>query len=115
MAEILTGTVVGFANGLLGGGGGMLCVPLLEKGLKEDVKVSHATTVLVILPICIASAVVYWSSGKYDFISNMPVMIGVVGGGVLGSVLLKKAGGKVVAVVFAGLMILAGVRMAFFS
>ena len=31
--EVLTGLAVGAINGLLGGGGGMLCVPLLEKGL----------------------------------------------------------------------------------
>lgn len=113
-AELLTGSAVGLANGLLGGGGGMLCVPLLEKALKEDVKVSHATTVLIILPICIASAIVYWSSGKFDFVSNIPVVIGVVVGGIVGSVLLKVMKGRVIAVIFALLMIAAGVRMAFF-
>lgn len=113
-AELLTGAAVGLANGLLGGGGGMLCVPLLEKALGEDVKVAHATTVLVILPICVASAIVYWSSGKFDFVSNIPVVLGVVGGGVIGSVLLKIMKGRVIAVIFAALMIVAGVRMAFF-
>lgn len=113
-AELLTGSAVGLANGLLGGGGGMLCVPLLEKAIGEDVKVSHATTVLVILPICVASAIVYWSSGRFDFVSNIPVVLGVVGGGIIGSVLLKVLKGKSIAVIFALLMITAGIRMAFF-
>lgn len=111
--EIATGCAVGAANGLLGGGGGMLCVPLLEKALKEDVKVSHATTVLVILPVCIASAIVYWTSGKFEFTANLPVIFGVVAGGAIGSVLLKVMRGKFVAVIFAVLMIIAGIRMAF--
>ncbi len=110
--EIVTGGAVGLASGLLGGGGGMLCVPLLEKVLKEDVKVSHATTVLVMLPICLAGAIVYWSSGKYGFAENLPVILGVLLGGAAGSALLKKLGGRAVAVIFACLMIAAGVRMA---
>ncbi len=112
IVEILTGGAVGLASGLLGGGGGMLCVPLLEKVLKEDVKVSHATTVLVILPICVASAIVYWSSGNYDFADNLPVILGVLVGGTVGSFMLKNLRGKTVAVVFALLMIIAGARMA---
>ncbi len=111
--EVSTGCAVGAANGLLGGGGGMLCVPLLEKALGEEVKVSHATTVLVILPVCIASAIVYWTSGKFALEANVPVIIGVVAGGAVGSVLLKVMRGKFIAVIFALLMIIAGVRMAF--
>ncbi len=114
-AEAAVGAAVGAANGLLGGGGGMLCVPLLEKALGEDVKVSHATTVLVILPVCVASAIVYWSSGRFAIDANLPVIFGVVAGGVLGSALLKIMNGRVTAVIFAALMIMAGVRMAFFS
>ncbi|MBQ7227580.1 MAG: sulfite exporter TauE/SafE family protein [Clostridia bacterium] len=113
LLTFLTGGVVGLINGLLGGGGGMISVPLLEKGLKEDVKVSHATTVLIIFPICIASAIVYWTSGKFAFEANVPIILGVIVGGVIGSVLLKKLKGRIIAVAFALLMIFAGARMAF--
>ena len=53
---------VGAVSGFFGGGGGMLCVPLLEySGL--DVKRAHATALVVILPICIVSSVVYIIGG----------------------------------------------------
>ena len=108
-AEILTGLAVGAINGLLGGGGGMLCVPLLEKGLGESVKISHASTVLVILPVCVAGAFVYAANGTYGY-SALIVAAGAVAGGILGSVFLKNAGSGTVAVIFALLTIAAGVR-----
>ena len=64
------GFFAGALNGLLGAGGGMVVVPLLDKaGLPP--KKSHATSVCVILPICIFSAVLYLQS------FCMQVMIGI--------------------------------------
>ena len=108
--EVLTGLAVGAINGLLGGGGGMLCVPLLEKGLGESVKVSHASTVLVILPVCIAGALVYISEGTAADVPLLPVAVGAVLGGILGSLFLKNASSSAVTVIFALLTIVAGVR-----
>ena len=110
VAEVMAGAAVGAVNGMLGGGGGMLCVPLLTGIAKEEVKVAHATTVLVILPVCIASAAVYWASGRFDIVADVPVIAGVVAGGALGSVLLKVLNGRVITVIFALLMIAAGLR-----
>ena len=108
--EVLTGLAVGAINGLLGGGGGMLCVPLLEKGLGESVKVSHASTVLVILPGCIAGALVSISEGTAADVPLLPVAVGAVLGGILGSLFLKNASSSAVTVIFALLTIAAGVR-----
>ena len=108
--EVLTGLAVGAINGLLGGGGGMLCVPLLEKGLGESVKVSHASTVLVILPVCIAGALVYISEGTAADVPLLPVAVSAVLGGILGSLFLKNASSSAVTVIFALLTIAAGVR-----
>ena len=109
-AEVVAGAAVGAVNGLLGGGGGMLCVPLLTGVAHERVKIAHATTVLLILPVCIASASVYWASGRFDFVAEVPVIVGVVAGGIIGSVLLKVLRGRAIAVIFALLMIAAGLR-----
>ena len=52
-------------SGFFGGGGGMLCVPLLQfRGL--DVKRAHATALIVILPLCIVSAAIYIANGYFD-------------------------------------------------
>lgn len=113
VGELLSGVGIGTVNGLLGGGGGMICVPLLNGVCGENTKVSHATTVLVILPVCIASAAVYWLSGKFDLVGEIPVIIGVVIGGAIGSVLLKVLKGRAISVIFALIMIAAGVRSLF--
>ena len=92
--EIAVGAAVGLINGLLGGGGGMLCVPLLSEVLGEDVKVSHATTVLVIFPVCLVAAVVYTVCGHTQLPSTYFVMAGATAGGVLGSQARSKYGAK---------------------
>ena len=88
----------------------MLCVPLLEfSGL--DVKRAHATALLVILPICIVSTVVYVLNGYFDFAAVVCAMIGVSFGGAAGAALLDKLGGTAVGLIFAALMIAIGVKL----
>ena len=106
------GLFVGFANGFFGGGGGMLCVPLLDKALSEQTKVAHATAMLIILPISIASAITYVASGYFDLKLTLLVGGGVIVGGIVGAMLLKKLNSGVVAIIFAVLMVAAGVKLA---
>jgi len=105
------GSGVGIINGFFGAGGGMLAVPLLNKGLKEEVKVSHATAILVILPITIVSSIFYGLNGHFNLQQTLFVGGGVLVGGIIGALLLKKLPAKIVGFVFAILMITAGVRM----
>ena len=106
------GFAVGMVNGFFGGGGGMICVPLLMLcGLSN--KKSHATAILTMLPISIASFFVYYSSGAINFIIFLFVAIGSVVGGILGALLLKKIPNIVLSYIFSVLMIVAGVRMCF--
>ena len=91
----------------------MLCVPLLEKGLKLETKKAHATAIPIILPITIASASVYVCNGFFDFSKTLFVSIGVIIGGVIGSFLLKKLPEFIIQILFSALMIFAGVKMIF--
>jgi uncharacterized membrane protein YfcA len=111
LLSVAGGLGVGFLNGVFGGGGGMLCVPLLEKGLKEKTKTAHATAILIILPICIVSAVLYGLGGNIPWQAALYTAIGVFAGGILGAKLLKKLPEKAVGIVFAALMIAAGIMM----
>ena len=45
---ICSGAFIGLLNGFFGGGGGMVCVPILEKVLNLSSKESHATAISVI-------------------------------------------------------------------
>lgn len=104
------GSGIGIVNGLLGGGGGMLAVPILRKiGLAE--RDAHATAIAVILPVCIVSGAVYFLSGTVSLSLLVPVALGVGLGGVLGAKLLNVLPLKVISFLFEGLMLTAGVKM----
>ena len=108
MGRIACGSFVGLANGLFGGGGGMLAVPLLEKlGFSE--KQAHATAILIILPVSALSFFLYAVRGLYDFSVLIPTAIGVTAGGFLGAKLLTKISSLSVTLTFAFLQLLAGV------
>lgn len=104
---ILSGLIIGFVNGFWGGGGGMICVPILSNLLKLPEKVAHATTLLIMLPLSIASFVVYVLGGSIDLNLAINVGIGFVVGGALGAMLLKNINNIVLRIVFA-LIIIAG-------
>lgn len=101
--------LVGGVSGLLGGGGGMLAVPLLcLNGLDE--KRAHATALLIILPLCILSASIYIANGYFEWKSVLCACLGVTAGGAAGAGLLKVLDQKIVSVLFALLMIAMGIK-----
>ena len=104
------GILVGFINGFFGGGGGMIVVPLLAfLGLEE--KKAHATAILSILPISIASAIVYILKNEVNFYELGFTTLGFVLGGIVGALLLKKANNKVLKFIFSLIMIAAGIKI----
>lgn len=108
---ILLGVLVGFVNGFLGAGGGMLLVPCIIPILKMDTKVAHATAILIILPICLISGVIYAIKGAFDFNVFLPCLIGTIAGGVLGTFILSKLKNDIITAIFSVVMVAAGVIM----
>ena len=111
---VLTGGAAGVANGLFGGGGGMLVVPMLSNLLKYESKKAHATAILIILPLSIVSGLLYFLFGNVDFNTGIPVIIGAVVGGAIGALLLSKLSTKFIVYIFCLLMAVAGGKMLFF-
>ncbi|MBE5746187.1 MAG: sulfite exporter TauE/SafE family protein [Clostridiales bacterium] len=111
--SLLGGVFVGFLNGFFGGGGGMVVVPLLIflLGLKE--KQAHATAIFCILPLSITSSIIYITQANLNLNNLLFVSIGVIVGGIIGSLILKKINNKVLRVIFALIMIIAGVKLMF--
>ena len=109
----VAGLFIGFVNGLFGAGGGMLAVPLLTVVAGLNTKRSHATAILVILPLCLVSAVIYLSKGVYDKDVFAPTILGVVIGGLMGAYALKKCSNIALQILFYGVMLLAGLKMIF--
>lgn len=91
----------------------MLVVPLLQKkGLSE--KNAHATAMTIILPTTLAGAVTYLVSGYFSLSTTLWTAGGCIAGGIAGAMLLKKLPQRIVALVFAVIMLAAGVKLLFF-
>lgn len=107
----IVGVCSGIINGLLGAGGGMLAVPTLKTQLEPQK--AHATTVAVILPMCLVSSIWYLAAGRVSVSDALPyIPFGVIGAAV-GSFLLTKMNAKWLRIIFSLLMIWAGARMIF--
>lgn len=77
----LAGGLAGLANGFFGGGGGSVLVPVLTKYCRLDQRRAFATSVGVILPLCILSAAIYLFRGGLDLRAALPYLIGGAIGG----------------------------------
>ena len=105
------GCVTGAVNGIFGGGGGMIVVPLLTSVGKKPPLVAHATAILIILPVSLASAIVYLWSGQFDTELFIAVSLGVLAGGIAGAKVLGSITPDLATILFAAVMFAAGVRM----
>ena len=62
----IAGGAAGLANGLFGGGGGMVFLPILSRWGNLKSRQLYATCVAVIFPVCAVSAAMYlWLGGKF--------------------------------------------------
>ena len=86
----LGGVAAGLLNGLLGAGGGMIAVPLLE-ALGVEGKQAHATSLAVIVPLSLVSAGVYWARGWVSPGEALVFLPGGLLGALLGAKLLARA------------------------
>ena len=109
--KLITGAIIGFVNGFWGGGGGMICVPLLQNIIKLPEKKSHATTLLIMLPLSISSLIVYLFNGNLPLFDAIQIGLGFVLGGVIGANILKKISNKWLGFVFSIIIIVGGLKM----
>lgn len=105
----LGGIGVGLLNGLLGAGGGMITVPLLEL-MGVEGKRAHATSLAVIVPLSLISAGVYWFRGWVEPGTALLYLPGGLFGALLGAKLLARANTAWVKGAFALLLLWASVR-----
>lgn len=89
-AAAIAGGLAGIANGFFGGGGGMILVPLLVRRCSLSQRQAFATSVTVILPLCILSSVIYWFRGGLDLTSALPYLAGGLIGGWIGGRVFKR-------------------------
>ncbi|WP_347563617.1 TSUP family transporter [Pseudoflavonifractor sp. 524-17] len=113
-ASALAGGAAGLANGFFGGGGGMVLVPLLTGRCGLDQRRAFATSVAVILPLCMLSAGIYWWKGGLDFVLALPYLLGGFLGGFLGGKLFRGVNMVWLRRAFALLILYGGGKALFF-
>ena len=108
--SILAGGAAGAVNGLFGGGGGAVLVPLLSRWCGLEQKRAFATAVAVIFPLCLLSVVIYLFRGGLDIWIALPYVLGGTVGGWLGGKWFKGVRVKWLRRGFGALLIFSGAR-----
>lgn len=107
-AARIAGGAAGFANGLFGGGGGQVFLPILSRWGTLSPRKLYATCVAVIFPVCLASAGIYLWRGGVSVWTALPYLLGGLGGGWLGGRLYGKVPTTWLKWLFAGFLCYAG-------
>ena len=80
----ISGAAAGLVNGLFGGGGGMVFLPILSRWGGLEQRKLYATCVGVIFPVCLVSAAVYLLRGSVPLAQAAPYLAGGLVGGFIG-------------------------------
>ena len=110
LAPAVAGGLAGIANGFFGGGGGMVLVPLLTGRCGLDQRRAFATSVAIILPLCVLSSVVYFFRGGLDLSAALPYLLGGLAGGWIGGRVFRRLNMDWLRRAFALLILYGGVR-----
>ena len=111
LTVVLVGVAAGLLSGLFGVGGGILVVPGLVLVAKMDQRVAHGTSLAAVLPISVASLATYWSQDHVDWSVGAFLAIGAITGAFLGTKLLHVLPHRTLAISFAVLLVVTGVRL----
>lgn len=112
LLAVLSGSVVGFSLGLIGGGGSILAVPLLIyiAGIK-DPHVAIGTSALAVAVNAFANLIGHWRVGNVKWPCAAVFAVAGVVGAALGSSLGKLVDGQKLLFLFALVMIAVGAAM----
>ena len=106
----IAGGAAGLANGLFGGGGGMVFLPVLSRWGELEQRKLYATCVGVIFPVCLTSAGIYLLRDAVSLGEAMPYLAGGLIGGWLGGKLYGKVPTGLLKWLFAAFLFYAGAR-----
>jgi uncharacterized membrane protein YfcA len=112
LALVGIGLAAGFLSGVLGVGGGILIVPLLVAGVAYQPKPAMATSLAAILLTAIAAAASHAEAGNVAWRDAALIGIRAIGGAVFGAWLHQRITTRNVTLAFAGLLLIAAVKLA---
>ncbi len=105
--------VAGAISGLLGLGGGIIKVPVLNTFCGVPIRVAAATSTFMIGVTAAASAILYFARGDMILPLTAAVVLGALPGSLLGARLTDRVEARALKVLMAIVLLLVGARMGF--
>ena len=97
--------LAGMASGLLGIGGGVLKVPIMNQLMNVPIKASIGTSKFMIGVTASASATVYFMRGLVNTLLAAPLALGVILGATLGAQIMNRIRVKHLKTLFGGILV----------
>ena len=110
-AAIALGFAAGVASGLLGVGGGVIMVPALVLVLGATQHQAHATSLAAIVPIGLVGFAVFALHGEINYAIAGLLVLGAFVGAPLGARAMARVPERPLALVFALVLLVAGLRL----
>ena len=108
---ISTGVIGGFFSGLTGVGGGTLMVPLLSDYVRLPQHTAHGTSVLIVVPLAAAAAAGYILRDDIEWNLVGTLLGGSIVGAYLGAVIIMRLRARELRLIFALILLAAGIQM----
>lgn len=109
---LLASLVAGAISGLLGLGGGIIKVPVLNTFCGIPIRVAAGTSAFMIGVTAAASAFVYYGRGEVSLPLSAAIAVGALPGSLLGSRLTHRVEARSLKVIMAAILLLMGLQMA---
>jgi len=103
--------LVGVASSLLGVGGGIINIPVMNLIMRVPIRAAMATNSFMVGIVALAGACVYYYHGFVHPITVAPVMVGSFIGALIGAQLVQRARSIILKQVFAIVMLILAVLM----
>jgi uncharacterized membrane protein YfcA len=113
--RLVPGTALSFlagnVSGLLGIGGGVINVPVMNLLMHVPVRVSTTTSTYMLAATAVASSIVYLDAGRIDPLLAAPVALGVILGARLGARVAMRVSQDVLRLAFVAVALVLAVSM----
>lgn len=106
----IAGALSGLANGLFGGGGGMVFLPVMMRQNTVEPRKLYPTCVAVIFPVCALSAAISLWQGEFSLPQSLPYLAGGALGGAVGGKLYGRVSVTLLRWLFAAFLLYGGVK-----
>jgi uncharacterized protein len=104
-------TFAGVLSGMLGVGGGVIQVPMMNLLMRVPMKAAAGTSALLVGMTAVATATVFYADGRIDATVVVPAMIGIFIGSQVGSNLTSRVRTANLVVVFVTIMLYLAISM----